>query len=116
MTSYLSMVKELQAKFEEFSIVQIPRAENYHVDALANLGSALPCSSQSSIPLLFMQWPTNWKEPPPNKSPVEAMGVEQADYWMTPIIRYLEDDELPTDKNEARRLKARAARFTIHEG
>ncbi|XP_031281105.1 uncharacterized protein LOC116139573 [Pistacia vera] len=49
MTSYLSMVKELQAEFEEFSI-----------------------------------WPANWKESPPNKSPVEAMGVEQADYWMTP--------------------------------
>ncbi|XP_031270933.1 uncharacterized protein LOC116129327 [Pistacia vera] len=116
MTSYLSMVKELQAQFEEFSIVQIPRAENYHADALANLGSALPCYSQSSIPLLFMQWPANWKEQPPNKSPVEAMGIEQADCWMTPVVRYLENDELPADKNEARRLKASAARFTIHEG
>ncbi|XP_031254693.1 uncharacterized protein LOC116112724 [Pistacia vera] len=61
-------------------------------------------------------WPANWKEQPPNKPPVEAMGIEQADYWMTPIVRYLENDELPADKNQARRLKARAARFTIHEG
>ncbi|XP_031281185.1 uncharacterized protein LOC116139651 [Pistacia vera] len=116
MASYLSMVKELQAQFEEFSIIQIPRVENYHADAFANLGSALPSSSQSSIPLLFMQWSTNWKESPPNKSPVEAMGVQQADYWMTPIIRYLADDELSAGKNEACRMKARAARFTLHEG
>ncbi|XP_031273552.1 uncharacterized protein LOC116132011 [Pistacia vera] len=116
MTSNLSMVKELQAQFDEFSIVQIPRAKNSHADALANLGSALKYSSQSSIPLLFMQWLTNWKEQQPNKLPEEAMGVELADYWMTPIVRYLEHDKLPADKNESRRLKARAARFTIHEG
>ncbi|XP_031282092.1 uncharacterized protein LOC116140629 [Pistacia vera] len=89
MTSYLSMVKELQAQFDEFSIVQIPKAENSHANALANLGSALKCSSQSSIPLLFMQWPANWKGRQPNKSPEEAMGVELADCWMTLIVRYL---------------------------
>ncbi|XP_031286834.1 uncharacterized protein LOC116145515 [Pistacia vera] len=69
----------------------------------------------SHPPLLFMQWPANWKEQLPNKPPAEAMGIEQADCWMTPVVRYLENDELPTDKNEVRRLKARAARFTIHE-
>jgi len=35
---------------------------------------------------------------------------------MTPIVRYLTSDELPEDKNEARRLRAKAARFTIHDG
>ncbi|XP_031263636.1 uncharacterized protein LOC116121860 [Pistacia vera] len=54
MTSYLSMVNELQAQFDEFSIVQIPRAENSYADALDNLNSDLKCSSQSFIPLLFM--------------------------------------------------------------
>ncbi|KAL5565555.1 hypothetical protein UlMin_028719 [Ulmus minor] len=29
---------------------------------------------------------------------------------------YLTRDELPEDKNEARRLRAKAARFTIHDG
>ncbi|XP_031252714.1 uncharacterized protein LOC116110637 [Pistacia vera] len=59
MTTYLNLVKELQAQFKEFFIAQVPRAENSHADALANLGSALQCSSQSSIPLLFLQWPAN---------------------------------------------------------
>ncbi|KAL5565321.1 hypothetical protein UlMin_028485 [Ulmus minor] len=35
---------------------------------------------------------------------------------MTPIVRYLTSDELPEDRNEARRLRAKAARFTIHDG
>ena len=35
---------------------------------------------------------------------------------MTPIVRYLTSDELPEDKNKARRLRAKAARFTIHDG
>ncbi|XP_031266775.1 uncharacterized protein LOC116125179 [Pistacia vera] len=108
--------KRLEAQFDEFSIVQILRVENSYANALANLGSALKRSSQSSILLLFMQWPANWKEQQPNKPLEEAMGVELADCWMTSIVRYLEHDELPADKNEARRLKARATRFTIHEG
>ncbi|KAL5569775.1 hypothetical protein UlMin_026350 [Ulmus minor] len=35
---------------------------------------------------------------------------------MTPILQYLAHDELPSDKNEARRLRAKAARFTILDG
>ncbi|KAL5577814.1 hypothetical protein UlMin_019513 [Ulmus minor] len=35
---------------------------------------------------------------------------------MTPIVRYLIRNELPKDKNEARRLRAKATRFTIHDG
>ncbi|XP_031252164.1 uncharacterized protein LOC116110071 [Pistacia vera] len=54
MTTYLNLVKEMQTAFEEFSITQVPRAENTHADALANLGSTLQGSSQSSIPLLFL--------------------------------------------------------------
>ncbi|XP_022893944.1 uncharacterized protein LOC111408413 [Olea europaea var. sylvestris] len=42
-----------------------------------------------------------------------TMNMKQSKSWMTPIIRYLQIDELPADKNEARRTKAKAARFCI---
>ena len=42
MTSYLEHVKTLQSTFEKFNITQIPRLENSHSDALANLGSSIP--------------------------------------------------------------------------
>ena len=44
MAFYLEHVKTLQSIFEEFNIVQIPRLENSHADALANLGSSIPAT------------------------------------------------------------------------
>ncbi|XP_031260926.1 uncharacterized protein LOC116119120 [Pistacia vera] len=115
MTTYLNLVKELHNVFKEFSIAQVPRTENTHADALANLGSALQCSSQSSIPLLFLQWLVDWKERPMNEPPEEVMDIELSNTWMTLIVKYLEHNELPADKNEACHLRAKATRFTIYE-
>ena len=57
MDSYLEHVKTLQSTFEEFNIAQIPRLDNSHADALANLSSSTPTTESQSIPLLFLQWP-----------------------------------------------------------
>ena len=111
MASYLEHIKILQPAFEEFDISQIPRADNSHADALANLGSSIPATESQTIPLLYLQWPAVWKDPP-----TEITIIDASDSWMTPIVRYLTSDELPDDRNEARRLRAKAARFTIHDG
>ncbi|KAL5827790.1 hypothetical protein ACOSQ3_019640 [Xanthoceras sorbifolium] len=50
MSAYLTLVKELQASFKSFDIEQIPRSENTHADALANLGSALDTTVERTIP------------------------------------------------------------------
>ncbi|KAL5829304.1 hypothetical protein ACOSQ3_018772 [Xanthoceras sorbifolium] len=57
MSAYLILVKELQASFESFDIEQVPRSENKHADALANLGSALDTTVERTIPMVFSQWP-----------------------------------------------------------
>ncbi|KAL5565099.1 hypothetical protein UlMin_028263 [Ulmus minor] len=101
----------LQPAFEEFDISQIPRVDNSHADALANLGSSIPVTESQTIPLLYLQWPAVWKDPP-----AEITTIDTSDSWMTPIVSYLTSDELPEDRNEARRLRAKAARFTIHDG
>ncbi|KAL5539209.1 hypothetical protein UlMin_043494 [Ulmus minor] len=101
----------LQPAFEEFDISQIPRLDNSHADALANLGSSIPATESQSIPLLYLQWPAVWKD-----HPTEVTTIDASDSWMTHIVRYLTSDELPEDRNEARRLRAKAARFTIHDG
>ena len=104
-------MKTLQSNFKEFNIAQIPRLENNHIDALANLDSSIPTTRSQSIPLIFLKWPTVWKDPP-----AEVTTIDTSDSWMTPIICYLTSDELPEDKNEARHIRVRAARFTIHDG
>ena len=38
-----------------------------------------------------------------------------ADNWMTPIIQYLRDGVLPKDKNKARLLKLKAARYILYD-
>jgi len=55
MASYLEHVKTLQSTFEEFDIAQIPRLDNIHANALANLGSSIPTIESQSISLLFLQ-------------------------------------------------------------
>jgi len=111
MASYLEHIKILQPTFEEFDIAQIPRVDNSHADALANLGSSIPATESQSIPLLYLQWPAVWKDPP-----AEVATIDASNSWMMPIMRYLTSNELPDDKNQARRLQAKAARFTIHDG
>ena len=54
MASYLEHVKILRPTFEEFDIAQIPRLDNSHADALANLGSSIPAIESQSIPLLYL--------------------------------------------------------------
>ena len=101
----------MQSTFEEFNITQIPRLDNSHADALANLGSSIPATESQLIPLIYLQWPAVWKDPP-----VEVTTIVASDSWMTLIVRYLTSDKLPEDKNEARPLQAKATRFTIHDG
>ena len=96
MASYLEHVKTLQSTFKEFDIAQIPRLDNSHVGALANLGSCIPATESQSISLIFFQWLAIWKDPP-----TEVTTIDTSDSWMTPIVRYLTSDELPEDKNEA---------------
>ena len=64
MVSYLDHVKTWQSTFKVFNIVQIPKLENNHADALANLGSSIPAIKSQSIPLIYLQWHTIWKDPP----------------------------------------------------
>ncbi|KAL5562066.1 hypothetical protein UlMin_031813 [Ulmus minor] len=102
-----------EAEYEAliFNITQVPRLENTHADSLANLGSSVPATTSQTIPLVYLQWPVAWEKPP-----AEVVTVDSSGSWMTPILQYLAHDELPIDKNEARHLRAKAARFTILDG
>ncbi|KAL5574856.1 hypothetical protein UlMin_016555 [Ulmus minor] len=106
-----SQLVKLQTSFDEFNITQVPRLENTHADSLANLGSSVPATTSQTIPLVYLQWPVAWEKPP-----AEVVTVDSSGSWMTPILQYLVHDELPSDKNEARRLRAKATRFSILDG
>ncbi|XP_057789181.1 uncharacterized protein LOC131006011 [Salvia miltiorrhiza] len=112
MTAYLGKTKELQSCFEEFTINQVPRVENGHADALTNLGSAIQTAQPKTITITCLQYPSIQRDEA--EEHVTAVSVGQT--WMTPIMEYLEIDILPDDRNDARRIKAQAARFCIIRG
>ncbi|KAJ9564345.1 LOW QUALITY PROTEIN: hypothetical protein OSB04_000311 [Centaurea solstitialis] len=58
MMSYLKVVKDRIARFEQFLIEQIPRDLNMQADALANLGSAFHDPFMKNIPILHLTTPT----------------------------------------------------------
>ncbi|CAA7047599.1 unnamed protein product, partial [Microthlaspi erraticum] len=111
MTRYMNVAKTIVEKFDDCKLAQIPREENCHADALANLGSALKTEVSTSIPLLILQWPATDKDLPN----LEVASADVAPNWMTPIINYLRDDLLPSNRRECRKIKQQAARFCLYE-
>ena len=49
----------------------------------------------------------------PNIEEVPTLAIQSTNSWMTPIVSFLQDGHLPQDTDEAKKIKKRAARFTI---
>ena len=104
MKRYLDQVKmrvdDLQAK-----IIQIPRGENEQADRLAKDASTEHMITHGNV-LSFVQL-----SPLIDSSDVQEIGSESN--WTTTIASYLKDGILPDEKEAARKLKVRAARFVL---
>ena len=104
MKRYLDQVKrrvdDLQAK-----IIQIPRGENEQADHLAKATSAEHMITHGNV-LSFVRL-----SPLIDSSDVQEIGFESN--WTTTIASYLKDDVLLDEKETARKLKVRAARFVL---
>ena len=108
MMAYLSKVKDSLAQFDRYSIQQVPREKNSNADALAKLASTKETESLSIIPVEHLSDPSIKGE--------ETQVIQAIDTWMTPIIKYLEEGSLPSNKNEARKLRRHAVRFLLLDG
>ena len=49
----------------------------------------------------------------PSIEEVPTLAIQSTNSWMTPIISFLQDGHLPQDTNEAKKIKKRAAKFTV---
>uniref|UniRef100_A0A2N9G447 Integrase catalytic domain-containing protein n=1 Tax=Fagus sylvatica TaxID=28930 RepID=A0A2N9G447_FAGSY len=92
---------------------RVPREQNTEADALAKLASSDEATDQY---IEVQHSPSHLEE--------EISPINVSNSWMTPIVNYLEDETLPSDPVEARKLKARSTRFhqadyvmrEVHEG
>uniref|UniRef100_A0A2N9J3I5 Integrase catalytic domain-containing protein n=1 Tax=Fagus sylvatica TaxID=28930 RepID=A0A2N9J3I5_FAGSY len=91
--------------FEKVDFAQIPREENVDADRLARLAS----SGEEFNGFLEIQGRPSTEEGTVN-------SIEDNVSWMSPIVRYLKEGKLPTDKMEARKLRIRASHFQLLDG
>ena len=102
MKKYLSKVKHLIKKFKEAIFLQVPREENMEVDALAKAVSA----DRSVDELDEVQYV-------PSIDLLEVQQIEGEENWMTLIVAYLRDGRLPKERDEARKLRIRSAKYVL---
>ena len=89
-------------KFKEANFVQIPREENVEADVLAKEALATkPINEFDEVQYV------------PSIDLPEVQQIEDRENWMTLIVSYLKDGKLPEGKDEAKKLKVRAARYIL---
>ncbi|XP_024042712.1 uncharacterized protein LOC127901426 [Citrus sinensis] len=103
---YLKKAKQMVGLFQEVEVKQISRNENYRVDMLARMAAIANPKLPKSVPLEVRTSPSIGEE-------VEVMRISTKESWMDPILAYIRDGVLPEDKRQARKLKCRAARYTL---
>ena len=102
MKKYLEKVLRLVKKFKEANFVQIPREENAEADTLAK---------EASVAEAMDKFDEVQYVPSIDLPEVQQIGNEEN--WMTPIVSYLKDGRLLEGKDEARKLRIRAARYVL---
>ncbi|GJS89967.1 putative nucleotidyltransferase, ribonuclease H [Tanacetum coccineum] len=110
MIKYLAKAKEFISEFKTFSIENIPREDNQKADILSKLAT-VPFShlTKEILVEVLNERSTDAKE-------VQTIVEEEGENWMTPIINYLEEGIVPSDKNEARSLRAKISQYVIESG
>ncbi|KAL8115462.1 hypothetical protein AgCh_022089 [Apium graveolens] len=98
------------SKLKEVHLELIPRSENANIDALAKFWSKKVATLLGVIPL-EIQHPSSI----PNLEVATVEASTEAS-WLTPILKYITKGILPEGKEEARRLKYKAARYMMYNG
>ncbi|XP_073138227.1 uncharacterized protein [Henckelia pumila] len=111
MFEYLTQVNELLSRLDSYDIKQIPRGENESADRLAKLASSLANIDNRKITFL-----TYGKEETDGSDVTIFCADSKEPSWKDEIIDYLKQEKLPANQVEARKLRVRAARFTIIDG
>ena len=102
MKKYLSRVKCLVKKFKEASFIQVLREENVEVDALA-MEATVDGLLEEFDEVQYM----------PSTDLLEMQQLEGEENWMTPIVAYLRDGRLPKERDKARKLRIRSAKYVL---
>ncbi|XP_075675038.1 uncharacterized protein LOC142644276 [Castanea sativa] len=105
MQKYLKLVRHLARGFDKLNFARIPRSQNAEADEVAKMALSVEEPTNKEILMEIQKHPSIEE--------VHVFSIQNIGGWMEPIVSYLQDGHLPRDPAEARKVKARAARFTI---
>ncbi|XP_071718801.1 uncharacterized protein [Rutidosis leptorrhynchoides] len=110
MHRYMELVHELANEFDVFRLTQVPREQNNKADTLRKLAF-----------LAFGHLRMNvWVEVLTEKSINEKLTVapieEENSNWMTPLVKFVTEGELPADEKEARKIHMKALMYALIKG
>ncbi|KAI5312993.1 hypothetical protein L3X38_042167 [Prunus dulcis] len=108
MTAYLQYARHLLATFLVHSINQVPLFENSHADSLARLASALEQGIGRHIHIEFLDQPST-------HAPL-ICTIDHSPTLIDHILQFLQNQTLPANSAEARRVRYRIARYLIING
>ncbi|XP_019241234.1 PREDICTED: uncharacterized protein LOC109221226 [Nicotiana attenuata] len=100
---YQSEIHKLLPEFEECHLDQIPRAQNIEADGLAKLAAATKNINKENVVTLLHSAIDH----------VKVLSLNLTWDWRNRFISYLQDGTLPQDKEEAKKLRTQAARYSL---
>lgn len=104
---YRFKTKEVVNNLQDFHILHVPRSENQQVDALSRMVSSADGLSQRTI-----MWQVIHQ---PGINAKQTFVLDRTSTWMDKMIKYLRDEELPSDEKEAEKVQAKAKWFAWHD-
>ncbi|GMH08560.1 hypothetical protein Nepgr_010400 [Nepenthes gracilis] len=109
------LAKECSAKtliqgFDRFLIKHVPRSDNWKADWLARDAAAGSPEQYTREPRETLDTPSI------DSSDQEVLQVDVGDNWMTPYRKYLTNETLPDNADEAKRIKKTASLYTLLDG
>ena len=107
MTAYLKIAMGYLRTLKWFRIKQVPRVEIVKADSLARLASGIKDGALGQAPTEILA------EPSTKESTDHVMSIDPSPSWVDPIFEFLVNGKTPEDKNEARRIRYQANRYTI---
>jgi ribonuclease HI len=108
---YLDRIRKMEASFEGFSVKNIPRGENEHVDLLVK-------SAAHGLPLPTEVFLETIKAPSVElmERAVLTISPVHSEDWRTEIISFLQRNCLSDDEAYNKRMEARTRPYVIIEG
>uniref|UniRef100_A0A251VBH2 Putative ribonuclease H-like domain-containing protein n=1 Tax=Helianthus annuus TaxID=4232 RepID=A0A251VBH2_HELAN len=107
MRRYKEKSKELMNTFQACNIKQIPRSQNKKADALSKLASLTFAHLTKKVLVEVL------KARSIDELEVQDVVTEEDPNWMTPIKKFLQNNELPSDQIEAERVKIKARQYVL---